>query len=638
MNNMKIDKQNGNVAFNDDSHIYWDTATNDKFISVTTLIEKFAQPFDKNFWSGYKALEKLIPADAWKIERKSLLNTHKIPKELLNTYDIKELDFNKAQQYILDEWDKTNRESCERGTKIHAELENSMYKMGANVTLKKFGVGGKFVCDKGRTALDLENGVYPEYLTSRVSPDGILRIAGQIDLLVKQGNEITIMDWKGLPLDTEILTINGWSTIGNVKEGDTIFDGDGNPTKILHKSTIHNNPCYKITFDNGDSIISDIDHRWEIAFKKQSKKIPYNKVVMTTKEIFDYMQSYDRNSYTIPKILNPNPINTSKKDLLIDPYLLGVWLGDGSKDCGIITQSSKSKLWEELKRRGFDIGENAQHNPDREGTEMRTVYGLRTLLGKLNLLKNKHIPDDYYTASIEQRLDLLRGFMDTDGYYHPKRKRFVMSTGQEWQRDDIVKLLGTLGIKSTVFEVTKKFNGKSFIAWDICFSTNGLNPFLIRNQEIEFPEKDKNSFRNINKIELTETVPTQCLEVDSPLHTFLVTDKCIITHNTNKEIKQHSGFNTQTRSSVKMLYPLNTLEDCNYWHYCLQLSTYAWMLQKINPEYVIKDLILVHFDHNDNQTVYHLPYLKKEVEAMLKFYKKSIFKQEKLAKLKRIEY
>ena len=301
---MEALKINGNIAFQEENHKYFDINNpSNTYISVTTLIDKFTQKFDALFWSGYKALEKLLPADAWKIERKSLLNTHKIPKELLNTYDIKELDFNKAQQSILDEWDKTNKESCERGTKIHADLENSMYKMGANVTLKKFGVGGKFVCDKGRTTLDLENGVYPEYLISRTSPDNMLRIAGQIDLLVKKGKEIWILDWK-----------------------------------------------------------------------------------------------------------------------------------------------------------------------------------------------------------------------------------------------------------------------------------------------------------------------------------------------TNKEIKQHSGFDTKTRSTVKMLYPLNTLEDCNYWHYALQLSTYAWMIQMIDPEYVIKDLILVHFDHNDNQTIYHLPYLKKEVESMLRFCKKSILKQEKLAKLKPIEY
>ena len=635
---MNIDEQNDKVAYNDEAHQYWNVDDNENYISVTTLIDRYTQDFNKDFWSKYKALEALIPTEFWKIEKKHLLDTMKIDNKILELYSITEDAFKAKQQDILDEWYRKNKESTDRGTKIHAELEQSIRGGGDNISLQKYGIGGKFKYSGSKGRIDESYGVYPEYLIYRESPDKVLRIAGHIDLLVKDNNDITIIDYKGLPLDTEILTINGWSTIGNVKEGDTIFDGDGNPTKILHKSTIHNNPCYKITFDNGDSIISDIDHRWEIAFKKQSKKIPYNKVVMTTKEIFDYMQSYDRNSYTIPKILNPNPINTSKKDLLIDPYLLGVWLGDGSKDCGIITQSSKSKLWEELKRRGFDIGENAQHNPDREGTEMRTVYGLRTLLGKLNLLKNKHIPDDYYTASIEQRLDLLRGLMDTDGYYHPKRKRFVMSTGQEWQRDDIVKLLGTLGIKSTVFEVTKKFNGKSFIAWDICFSTNGLNPFLIRNQEIEFPEKDKNSFRNITKIELTETVPTQCLEVDSPLHTFLVTDKCIITHNTNASIDKKSGFNVKTKKNQMMKYPLSNLMDCNFYHYTMQLSTYAWMVQQLNPEFNIKSLILVHFPHEGGMVEYHLDYLKDEVEKMLRHYKKEIIQNKQKQKRQRIEF
>ena len=54
-----------------------------------------------------------------------------------------------------------------------------------------------------------------------------------------------------------------------------------------------------------------------------------------------------------------------------------------------------------------------------------------------------------------------------------------------------------------------------------------------------------------------------------------------------------------------MLYPLNNLDDSNFWHYTLQLATYAWMLQKINPDFIIKDLILYHFDHKGNETLYH---------------------------------
>lgn len=639
----EITKQNGNIAFNEDQHIYWDiTAPNEKFTSVTTVIHKFTQPFDRSFWSQFKALEKLLTKESWAIEKKSLLNTKKFDNSLLDVYGISELDFNKTQQGILDEWDAENRKSCERGTKIHADLENSFYNKD-NIDISKFHVGGKFKCVKDHNELDMEYGVYPEYLIHRVSEDGKLRIAGQIDLLVKKGNKLTICDYKGLPLDTKIPTIDGWNTIANLKEGDYIFDKDGNPTKILHKSDIHHNPCYKITFDNGKSIVADHEHRWLISFRKNiSKKRPdgYEHTIMTTEEIFDYLNNLEeRRSDLIPKILNPEPIKCPNVELPIDPYVLGVWLGDGSKATGIITQAKGSPVWDELRRRGYNLSENDQHNPDRENVEMRTVYGLRTELKKLDLLNNKHIPCIYQRASYEQRLDLLRGFMDTDGYFHVKRKRFVMSTGQEWQRDDLVKLLATFGIKATVFEVTKKCNEKSFIAWDVCFSTDLFNPFLTRNQDIvQISNKNNRSFRNIEKVELVETIPTQCLEVDSPSHTFLCTEEMIVTHNTNKKIETKSFFDSKTRTSQKMKYPLNGLDDCNYNHYTLQLSTYAFMLQKLNPEFEIEDLIMIHFDHNDNMTIYHLPYLKDEVIKMLAFFRTESILEENKNKRKRIEY
>lgn len=299
---MKIDKQNGNVCFNDELHKYFDVNDESKqYISVTTLIGKFEQPFDKEFWSAYKALEKLISKDSWVIEKKSLLAKKKFDKEILSIYNITDNDFNREQQAILDEWDKTNRESCERGTKIHSELENSFYKTKHNISLQKFGIGGKFECKKDYSDLDLEYGVYPEYLIYYEDKD--LRLAGQIDLIVKSGNDIIICDWK-----------------------------------------------------------------------------------------------------------------------------------------------------------------------------------------------------------------------------------------------------------------------------------------------------------------------------------------------TNKKIEKKGGFNTSTKQTTKMKFPLNTLDDANYWHYTLQLSTYAWMLQKLHPEFNIKDLVLVHFDHNNNQTVYHIDYLKKDVERMLYYYRKQIMLDDIRAKRQPIEY
>ena len=197
MDKSKITKQNGNIAFEEEAHIYYDvTKPEQKFISVTTLIHSFTQPFDKEFWSAYKALEKLLPKEDWAIEKKSLLNTKKFDKVLLELHNITEDEFNKEQQAILDAWDMENRNSCERGTRIHADLENSFYKKKKDIDLSKYQIGGKFECIKDYNNLDLENGVYPEYLISRVSEDGKLRIAGQIDLLVKRGNKIIIGDWK----------------------------------------------------------------------------------------------------------------------------------------------------------------------------------------------------------------------------------------------------------------------------------------------------------------------------------------------------------------------------------------------------------------------------------------------------------
>ena len=85
-----------------------------------------------------------------------------------------------------------------------------------------------------------------------------------------------------------------------------------------------------------------------------------------------------------------------------------------------------------------------------------------------------------------------------------------------------------------------------------------------------------------------------------------------------------------------MKFPLNSLDECNYSHYNLQLSTYAYMLTQKYPEFVIEDLVLVHFDHDDNMTVYHLPYLKTEVEKMLAFYEKQSVLEDRKNKNKRI--
>ena len=197
INDLKIDKQNGDVAFCDEIHKYWNVKDDSiSYISVTTLIEKYGKPFDKEFVSAYKALERLIPANEWKKEKGGIWKAHKISDDFLEVHDITKEELSSTQQEILDEWAEINKTACERGTKIHSQLENSFYNVGSNITLKKFGIGGKFVCKKGYNELDMEYGIYPEYLIYYDNPKIDLHLAGQIDLLVKNNNEISIIDHK----------------------------------------------------------------------------------------------------------------------------------------------------------------------------------------------------------------------------------------------------------------------------------------------------------------------------------------------------------------------------------------------------------------------------------------------------------
>lgn len=638
---MKIDKQNGTVAFNDQEHIYWNVNDNKRYVSVTTLIHRYTQEFDKEFWSSYKALEKLLPKKSWEIEKKSLLNTKKFNKELLSLYDIDENDFNAVQQDILDAWDEENRKSCERGTKIHSEIENSFYDHPTDISLRKFGLGGKFECKKDYSELDLEHGVYPEYLIYRESDDGILRIAGQVDLIIKSGNEITIVDHKGLPLDTEIPTEDGWTTMKDLQVGNKVFDKDGNLCNVIVKSNIHYNPCYTINFSKDFSITADCDHRWLVYFSTHPNTKYHGKPrekIMTTKELYEYLQTYNpKNQYQIPKIQLNRALNLGEKNLPIDPYILGLWLGDGTASCGQITQELNSKAWNIIKNKGYEISKNQEK---REGVhaERKTVYGLMTLLKQNNLLNNKHIPEIYQRGSIEQRIALIRGLMDADGFYSKSNGRFIMSTTHKWQSDGLIKLLASLGIKASE-NIVVRSNGykENTTYYDVKFDTNLFNPFLCRNQDV-IGKETKNQYWSIKSVVPTKTIPTQCIMVDSPSHTYLCTKHMLVTHNTNKEIKTKGTYNTATRSTYNMKYPLNNLPDVNFYHYTLQLSTYAWMLQKINPNFIIKDLILNHYDHNGNNTLYHCEYLKHDVEKMLYHYKKSLILEQKRSTRKRIEY
>lgn len=516
-------------------------------------------------------------------------------------------------QQIKESWKKTSDDACELGSARHNFGESVFWWMVGEYDkivpefLDRFTVNenGDRICTPQfpkeeaivRFWSDLPDCYIPILAENKVfNVNENYAYSGTFDILFyydaplngkpeNQGGAY-IMDYKGLPLDTEILTTDGWKCMSELTTNDVVFDKNGNPTKILHTSSIHENPCYKIKFDNNDEIVCDCDHRWEVSFRKS--KNDYITKVLTSKELYEYINKKEynkkrKNSYYIPKILNAKPcFNCIEQELKIDPYVLGVWLGDGHSSCGMVTNMYE-EIFNEVEKRGFIVGNDVSQNGAGKASS-RTIFGLITLLKEYNLINNKHIPYQYLLSNYNVKLDLLRGIMDTDGYYNKARGRYVLTTTKENQVDFCVKLLSSMGVKPTVIKAIKKCSGKKINGYDVTFWIDDY-PFLSRKIDIvKKPTNASRRFRNIISIDIAETVKTRCIEVDSETHTYLCGKSLIPTHNTNKDL--YKNFKEQ-----KLLHPFEELLDMPLSIYKLQLAAYQLCLEKINIPIIMRCLI-----------------------------------------------
>lgn len=376
---------------------------------------------------------------------------------------------------------------------------------------------------------------------------------------------------KGLVLNTLAITPKGVVKFGDLKIGDEIIGSSGTPCNITGIFPQGVKQLFRVTFNDGYSVLTDGSHLWSVSSNnsgENSKNRENRYITLSTEQMLDknlvleqkgtgwnekrpykfntyYKQSNGQNKWQIPIV---KPIEFSNNNILpIDPYLLGLGLGDGhfNKSSKIIIELAKNDFTEI-----FDGIEFSKINCNNENTfKCRINVGSSLIdLGLEHTRSDtKFIPDIYKYSSIENRLAILQGLMDTDG--HCIKSTSGVFNGTEYcsvserLADDVAEIVHSLGgivRKTTKIGSYKKEDGTKVIckrAYRLNIKMpSEFNPFrLKRKADIYYlPEKYKVG-RYIKDIQREGEGETVCISVDAPDKLYVV-EHGIVTHNTTQSI------------------------------------------------------------------------------------------------------
>ncbi|MRH86431.1 replicative DNA helicase [Nocardia sp. SYP-A9097] len=353
---------------------------------------------------------------------------------------------------------------------------------------------------------------------------------------------------KALALDTPLPTPTGWTTMGEVQVGDLLLDANGNPTRVVAATEIMSNrPCYEVEFSDGTVLIADEQHQWltETRASRRSAQAAatgYNRnrnqrtfaEVRTTAEISATLRCDTADRRLNHSVVNAAALQLTQRDLLVPPYTLGAWLGDGTSAAaqlttadpeilhrieneGIVTVQSKSAalryylqlpaeaavpprncavcgtkfvpFTSEVRTCGQSCGGKARFvsapvpapacavcGGPSIGLRMcqtcrNTVGSVQARLRTIGVLGDKHIPVDYLRASETQRRAMLAGLLDTDGTVTKGGSVQFAVTSERLARD-VEELIVSLGYRCQLS--TKRVRGRteqSSTAYTLTFAT-----------------------------------------------------------------------------------------------------------------------------------------------------------------------
>jgi intein/homing endonuclease len=357
---------------------------------------------------------------------------------------------------------------------------------------------------------------------------------------------------KAQPLTAKIATPNGWMMMGEMSLGQKVFGKDGNIYEVRGVYPQGTRFVYRVTLNDGFSVECDLGHLWCVRdVNRRRRNSPWT--VKSLNELLDRGLTYNltetrkksgRKAILKWEIPIAEPVQYPSRNFVIHPYLMGLLLGDGSLYgkgiCISIPDSEeetvgriKALLPSNLKLTVNRHPACPQYFITQTGTTHKNPFSAEIERLGLNVKgKNKFVPVEYLTASVEQREELLKGLMDSDG--SAMKNRITFHSCSRGLVDGVTELVQSLGGQVIVREYDRSREGKS-MEWQVNVRI-GRCPFNIQRKADQWRAATRNyASRYIQSVEYVREDEVQCIEVSAPDNLYL-TDNYTVTHNTAQAI------------------------------------------------------------------------------------------------------
>ena len=350
-------------------------------------------------------------------------------------------------------------------------------------------------------------------------------------------------------------------TIGDLKVGDQIYDDTGNLTEVIHLNPIVIEDVYEVEFDDGEVVECNMEHLWSVYDRNfNQRRIEKVQCLRNTGFLYDNFKLVNSKNGKVEYRFHvpvTKPINYPNiQNLPIPSYLLGYWLGDGciNSSTVVVCEEDLLSLCMNLDQIGcvydykprydrphlYDVSVDTvkslrENNSELSFTEAKQL-SFKDKLRQLGILSHKRIPERYLYGTIEQRLELLQGIMDTDGYCDKGGHCEISQSADHLDLlQDISKLLDSLGIKNKIHYKKSSCNGKEYDAYRINFRTDKTMPcFKLKRKYDRLPEKSSQIVKQKAIVDVRKTgkkKAMRCITVSNDSGLFLCGDKFTVTHN-----------------------------------------------------------------------------------------------------------